>query len=64
MTEGIPDKASGNDLAVLCMASVSKVVIDQAVEFKGSGNPPLEVTTMGESSSMASVFAFEKATVG
>ena len=62
--EGIPLKASGNDLAFPFMASVSYVLIDQAVEFRGSGNPPLAVTTMGMSSSVASFVTFEKATVG
>jgi hypothetical protein len=64
MIEGIPDKASGNDLAVLCMASVSKVLIDQGVEFKGFGNPPLAVITIGLSFSIVSLFVFEKAIAG
>jgi len=62
--EGIPDKASGNDLACPFMASVSSVVIDQVVEFRGSGKPPLAVTTMGVSSSIIPVLTLEKATVG
>ena len=62
--EGIPDKASGNDLAFLFIESLSKVVIDQAVEFRGSGKPPLAVTTMGVSSSIIPVLTLEKATVG
>jgi len=40
------------------------VVIDQAVEFRGSGKPPLAVTTMGVSSSIIPVLTLEKATVG
>jgi len=62
--EGIPDKASGNDLAFPFMASVFNVLIDQAVEFRGSGNPPLAVTTMGLSWSVASFVPVEKTTVG
>ena len=46
------------------MASVSNVVIDQAVECRGSGNPPLAVTTIGVSSSVVSFVTFEKATDG
>tara|TARA_B100000035_G_C20597342_1_gene378142 strand:- start:234 stop:512 length:279 start_codon:yes stop_codon:yes gene_type:complete len=64
MIEGIPDKTSGNDLAARSMVSVSKLVIDQAVECKGSRKPPFAVTTMEVSSSIAPFSVLEKPVLG
>ena len=62
--EGIPNKASGNDLAFPFIESLFNLVIDQAVDCKGSGKPPLAVTTIGVSSSMVPSFSQEKAVIG
>ena len=62
--EGIPNNASGNDLAFPFKESLSNVVIDQAVDCNGSGNPPLAVTTIGASSSTAPSFTLGKAVIG